>query len=175
MRIVEKTTIASGVIEHIDANTLIIEANVRRITVLTVESIQSIKASGVITPVLARLDERGNMFLHAGQRRLLGAREACVPTIPVYVIDADETTADRIVQQMVENDQREVLTHGRPCGRLPAARIRGAARDEDRPAHRHQGRGDEVQHQGRGEPWGQGRGRGARPHAGRGGRPDRVR
>ncbi len=30
-------------------------------------------------------------------------------TIPVYVIDADETTAERIVQQMIENDQREEL------------------------------------------------------------------
>jgi ParB/RepB/Spo0J family partition protein len=110
MSIIENTTTTSGVIEHIDPNTLVIEANVRPSAALTVEFIQSIKASGVITPVLARRDEHGNVLVRAGQRRTLGAREAGVATIPVYVIDADETTTDRIVQQMIENDQREALT-----------------------------------------------------------------
>jgi len=48
--------------------------------------------------------------VRAGQRRTLGAREAGVARIPVYVIDPDETTTDRIVQQMIENDQRQTLT-----------------------------------------------------------------
>ncbi|MDO4070330.1 ParB N-terminal domain-containing protein [Clavibacter michiganensis] len=110
MSIIENTTTTSGVIEHIDPNTLVIEANVRPSAALTVEFIQSIKASGVLTPVLARRDEHGNVLVRAGQRRTLGAREAGVATIPVYVIDADETTTDRIVQQMIENDQRQALT-----------------------------------------------------------------
>ncbi|PPF66625.1 chromosome partitioning protein [Clavibacter michiganensis] len=110
MSIIENATTTSGVIEHIDPTTLVIEANVRPSAALTVEFIQSIKASGVLTPVLARRDEHGNVLVRAGQRRTLGAREAGVATIPVYVIDADETTTDRIVQQMIENDQREALT-----------------------------------------------------------------
>jgi ParB family chromosome partitioning protein len=110
MSIIENTTTTRGVIEHIDPNTLVIEANVRPSAALTVEFIQSIKASGVITPVLARRDEHGNVLVRAGQRRTLGAREAGVATIPVYVIDADEPTTDRIVQQMIENDQRQALT-----------------------------------------------------------------
>ncbi len=109
MSIIENTTTTSGVIEHIDPTALVIEANVRPSAALTTEFIQSIKASGVITPVLARRDEHGNVLVRAGQRRTLGAREAGVATIPVYVIDADETTAERIVQQMIENDQREEL------------------------------------------------------------------
>ncbi|RII94847.1 ParB/RepB/Spo0J family partition protein [Clavibacter californiensis] len=110
MSIIENTTTTSGVIEHVDPTTLVIEANVRPSAALTVEFIQSIRARGFITPVLARRDEHGNVLVRAGQRRTLGAREAGVATIPVYVIDADETTADRIVQQMIENDRREAMT-----------------------------------------------------------------
>jgi hypothetical protein len=51
---------------------------VRPSAALTVEFVQSIKASGVITPVLARRDEHGNVLVRAGQRRTLGAREAGV-------------------------------------------------------------------------------------------------
>ena len=48
-----------------------------------------------------------------GQRRTLAAREAKLATIPVYVLDADDTTpgaAERIAHQIVANDQRSALT-----------------------------------------------------------------
>ncbi|WP_249028155.1 ParB/RepB/Spo0J family partition protein [Rathayibacter tritici] len=63
-----------------------------------------------MTPVLARRDEHGTVTVRAGQRRTLAAREAGVATIPVYVVEGDETTADRIVQQIIENDQRTELS-----------------------------------------------------------------
>ena len=48
--------------------------------------------------------------MRAGQRRTLAASEAGLATIPVYIVAADETTVERIVQQMAENDHREAVT-----------------------------------------------------------------
>lgn len=101
---------ATGTIEHLDPTTLVIEANVRSNAPITAEFITSIRENGVLTPVLARRDEHGYVIVRAGQRRTLAAREAQLATIPVYVIDADEKSAERIVQQIVENDQRTELT-----------------------------------------------------------------
>jgi ParB family chromosome partitioning protein len=99
-----------GTIEHIDPNQIIVEANVRTDAKLPREFVESIKQNGVLTPILARRDEQGNVIVRAGQRRTLAAREAGLATIPAYIVEADETTVDRIVQQMVENDHREAVT-----------------------------------------------------------------
>lgn len=104
------TTTAAGTVQHIDPTTLVIEQNVRTSAPLTKDFIASIRENGVITPVLARRDEHGNVIVRAGQRRTLAAREAGVATIPVYVVDGNATTADRIVQQIIENDQRTELS-----------------------------------------------------------------
>lgn len=106
------TTTHAGTVEHIDPQSVIIEANVRPSAPLTPAFVQSIRENGVLTPVLARRDGQGNVLVRAGQRRTLAAREAGVATIPVYIVEADEATAERIIQQMVENDQREALTDG---------------------------------------------------------------
>ncbi|NQX10369.1 ParB/RepB/Spo0J family partition protein [Microbacteriaceae bacterium VKM Ac-2855] len=104
------STTTSGTVEHLDPTTLVIEANVRSSAPITRDFVASIRENGVITPVLARRDEHGNVIVRAGQRRTLAAREAQLATIPVYVIDADETSSDRIVQQIIENDQRTELS-----------------------------------------------------------------
>lgn len=106
------TTANSGTVEHIDPSTLVIEANVRPSAPLTPAFVDSIRENGVLTPVLARRDNEGNVLVRAGQRRTLASREAGLATIPVYIVSADEATAERIIQQMVENDQREALTDG---------------------------------------------------------------
>ncbi|MDQ1082501.1 MULTISPECIES: ParB/RepB/Spo0J family partition protein [Microbacterium] len=103
-------TTGTGTIEHIDPTTLVIEANVRTSAPVTKDFIASIRENGVITPILARRDEHGNVIVRAGQRRTLAAREAEVPTVPVYVVEGDDTTADRIIQQIIENDQRADLS-----------------------------------------------------------------
>jgi ParB family chromosome partitioning protein len=104
------TTTHTGTIEHHDPHTLVIEANVRPTAPITPAFVQSIKENGVLTPVLARRGSDGTVLVRAGQRRVYAAREAGLPTIPVYLVDADDVTAERIVQQMVENDHREALT-----------------------------------------------------------------
>ncbi|HWU45751.1 MAG TPA: ParB/RepB/Spo0J family partition protein [Humibacter sp.] len=106
------TTASQGTVEHIDPNAIIIEANVRPSAPLTKEFIASVRENGVLTPVLARRDGQGNVLVRAGQRRTLAAREAGLSSIPAYIVEADEATVERIVQQMVENDQREALTDG---------------------------------------------------------------
>ncbi|MFE4951945.1 ParB/RepB/Spo0J family partition protein [Leifsonia sp. NPDC056665] len=104
------TTTVAGTIEHLDPHTLIIETNVRPSAPITPAFVQSIKENGVLTPVLGHRSDDGQVTVRAGQRRVFASREAGLATIPVYLVDANEATAERIVQQMVENDQREALT-----------------------------------------------------------------
>ncbi|MEN2739957.1 ParB N-terminal domain-containing protein [Microbacterium sp. X-17] len=106
------TTTGPGTIEHLDPHTLAVETNVRPSAPITPAFIQSIKENGVLTPVLGHCSDDGQVRVRAGQRRVFAAREAGLATIPVYLVTADEVTAERIVQQMVENDQREALTDG---------------------------------------------------------------
>jgi ParB family chromosome partitioning protein len=104
------TTAPTGTVEHLDPHTLTLETNVRASAPLTPEFVQSIRHNGVLTPVLAHRTPDGTIHVRAGQRRTLAAREAGVPTIPVYIVDADQATTQRIIQQMIENDQREALS-----------------------------------------------------------------
>lgn len=99
---------AVGIIEHVDPHTVTIEENVRPegpSLPLTAEFIQSIRENGVLTPVLAWRDADGNVIVRAGQRRTLAAREAGV-TLPVYIVEG----GNRIIEQLVENDQRADLS-----------------------------------------------------------------
>jgi len=104
------TTMVAGRIANLDPHTLTIEDNVRPSAPITPAFVQSIKENGVLTPVLGHRGNDGTVTVRAGQRRVYAAREAGLTTIPVYLVVADDTAAERIVQQMVENDQREPLT-----------------------------------------------------------------
>ncbi len=106
------TTTALGTLEHIDPSVLVLEANVRPSAPVDKDFVATIKQFGVLMPVLARRDEHGNVLVRAGQRRTLGAREAGVASIPVYITNADDQTAARIIEQIVENDQRKAITDG---------------------------------------------------------------
>lgn len=101
---------SAGTLEHLDPNTLEVEANVRTEASLTKQFIASIKEQGVLTPVVA-VRENGKVKVRAGQRRTLAAREAGLTSIPVYITDASADTAARLSQQIVENDQRMALSH----------------------------------------------------------------
>ncbi|MGV8883566.1 MAG: ParB/RepB/Spo0J family partition protein [Rhodoglobus sp.] len=103
-------TAQQGTVEHIDPNVIVVEANVRTEAKLDTEFLASIKQNGVLTPILARRDDQGNVIVRAGQRRTLAAREVGLATVPAYIVDADEKTVDRIVQQMAENEHREAVT-----------------------------------------------------------------
>jgi len=101
------TTTTAGTIEHVDPTRIEVEENVRLDVTIDKEFVASIKANGVLVPILARRDDQGRVHVRAGQRRTLAAREASVATIPAYIVDGDDDTATRIIEQLVENDQRQ--------------------------------------------------------------------
>jgi ParB family chromosome partitioning protein len=68
----------------------------------------SIRAQGVVQPVLVRPRPAGGYELIAGERRWRAAREAGVPTVPALVREADER--DALLLALVENVAREQLS-----------------------------------------------------------------
>ena len=68
----------------------------------------SIKAQGIVQPVLVRPRAAGGFELIAGERRWRAAREAGVPTVPALVREADDR--DSLLLGLVENVAREELS-----------------------------------------------------------------
>jgi ParB family chromosome partitioning protein len=68
----------------------------------------SIRAQGVVQPVLVRPRPAGGFELIAGERRWRAAREAGVPTVPAVVREADDR--DTLLLGLVENVARENLS-----------------------------------------------------------------
>jgi ParB family transcriptional regulator, chromosome partitioning protein len=68
----------------------------------------SIRAQGVVQPVVVRVREEGGYELIAGERRWRAAREAGVPTLPAVVREADDR--DALLLGLVENVAREQLS-----------------------------------------------------------------
>lgn len=107
---------AAGTIEHVDPRILVLEANVRDEADLDAQFVASIKEHGVLIPIAAIRGDDGLLRVRAGQRRTLAARQAALITVPVYVRAAgtgsDEAAqvAERVAEQIVENDQRRGLT-----------------------------------------------------------------
>ncbi len=69
---------------------------------------ESIRAQGVVQPVLVRPRPAGGYELIAGERRWRAAREAGLPTVPAVVRDADDR--DTLLLSLVENVAREQLS-----------------------------------------------------------------
>lgn len=69
--------------------------------------VASIKAHGVLSPLIARRREDGSLEVIAGNRRLRAAQAAGFSTVPVTVREADESEA-RVIA-IVENIEREDL------------------------------------------------------------------
>jgi len=104
----------AGVLEHIDPQSLDVATNVRTEAEATLdkEFLDSIRANGVIVPIVASRDDKG-VHVRYGQRRTLAAQQVGLATVPVYVVDIDQADdAQRIIEQLVENDQRKALTDG---------------------------------------------------------------
>lgn len=68
----------------------------------------SIRAQGVVQPVLVRPRAAGGYELIAGERRWRAAREAGMPTVPAVVREADDR--DTLLLSLVENVAREQLS-----------------------------------------------------------------
>lgn len=69
--------------------------------------VASIKAHGILSPLIARRREDGSLEVIAGNRRLRAAQTAGLATVPVMVREADEAEA-RVIA-IVENIEREDL------------------------------------------------------------------
>ncbi|QUC01875.1 MULTISPECIES: ParB/RepB/Spo0J family partition protein [Cellulosimicrobium] len=104
----ETTTTADGAeFAHVDPRTLVVGVNVRADADLTPAFVGSIKQHGVLQPVRVRRDDDGTLVVLHGQRRTLGAIEAGQATIPAYIVTSSGEGAQRIVEQLAENDHRE--------------------------------------------------------------------
>ena len=74
----------------------------------TVALAESIRAQGIIQPVVVRPRAAGGYELVAGERRWRAAREAGRPTVPAVVREADDR--ETLLLGLVENVAREQLT-----------------------------------------------------------------
>ena len=74
----------------------------------TAELAASIRAQGVVQPVVVRPREAGGYELIVGERRWRAARHAGIPTLPAIVRQADDR--DTLVLALVENLVREQLS-----------------------------------------------------------------
>jgi hypothetical protein len=106
-----------GALEYLDPATLEIGDNVRDDAALSKEFVASVAENGVLVPItgVRRNDGEATVVVRNCQRRTLAAREAGLSSVPVYVLpfsatDASQETIDRIVHQIVTNDQKHDLT-----------------------------------------------------------------
>jgi ParB family chromosome partitioning protein len=106
----EGGTTGHGTIEHIDPNEIQVETNVRTIVKVDPALVASIREFGVLEPVVCRRSEDGTVSVRMGQRRVLAAREAGRATVPAYIVEGDDSTVTRLVEQFAENEHRADLT-----------------------------------------------------------------
>jgi ParB family chromosome partitioning protein len=99
-----------GTIEHIDPAQIEVETNVRTIVKVDTALVASIREFGVLEPVVCRRSVDGTVSVRMGQRRVLAAREAEQATIPAYIVEGDDSTVTRLVEQFAENEHRASLT-----------------------------------------------------------------
>jgi ParB family chromosome partitioning protein len=99
-----------GTIEHIDPNQIEVETNIRTVVKIDPALVASIREFGVLEPVVCRRTQDGTISVRMGQRRVLAAREAERPTVPAYIVEGDDTTVTRLVEQFAENEHRAGLT-----------------------------------------------------------------
>lgn len=87
---------------------LLVDTNIRTDLNLDTAFTGSIKERGVIVSIVAQATEEGIRVI-AGHRRTAAALAAGLPTVPVVIIDTPGE-ADRIIDQLAENDHRTGLT-----------------------------------------------------------------
>ncbi len=98
-------------VELIDPAAAVIGENVRLDPRLDKEFLASIRERGVLTPVVVTQDDDGRYLVRSGQRRTLAAAQVGRSAIPAYVV-ASTGEADRIVDQLAENEHRSAVTTG---------------------------------------------------------------
>jgi ParB family chromosome partitioning protein len=94
----------------INPSDLIVGANVRRGVHLDEEFVASVRERGVLEPIVAFRDTEDQLVVLYGKRRTLAAVEAGLEVVDVVVV-LQPDDADRLVDQLVENDHRTPLTN----------------------------------------------------------------
>ena len=112
---VEQRPTDTGTLEHLPPSDLELDTNVRDDAALDSDFVASIREHGVLQPVTAFRTPDGVVEVRDGQRRVLAAMQAALPSIPVYVrttpnSDERAAAAERIAHQIVTNDHRAALT-----------------------------------------------------------------
>ena len=125
----------------LDPRTLVIEANVRTDVDLDPAFVESIRDNGVLMPILVQRHEDGTLHVRAGQRRTLGAVAAERPTIPARIIEGTSDDAERIVQQVIENDARKPLADTERSAAYQQMALLPSRRDHRPPPAQAEGRG----------------------------------
>ena len=104
-------------LEHLDPALLDIGDNVRDDAALSKGFIANIAENGVLVPITAVRDvERPEVIrVRNGQRRTLAAREAGLPSVPVYVLpstvaDASQEPSTASCTRLSTNDQKHDIT-----------------------------------------------------------------
>lgn len=106
----DTSTQTTADLRMVDPAILTVAKNVREAKV-TREFVSSIKQHGVLTPIVAVVQDDGTLVVRMGHRRTLAAVEAGRDLVPVYVVPADDADeAGRIVEQITENEHRADLT-----------------------------------------------------------------
>lgn len=100
---------ATDTIVRVDPKTLLVGPNVRKEVELSNEFVASIKLHGVIVPIVAQETADG-LDVVDGQRRTLAAVDAGLTEVPVFVGGKVATDAQRIVEQLVVNNDRESVS-----------------------------------------------------------------
>lgn len=110
----ETTTQPDFTLEHVNPAQLNIGDNVRAGARLSKEFLASVKEHGVLNPITAVRMDDGTITVRDGQRRTEAARQVGLASIPAVIHTAagDDKTVrtQRVVQQIVLNDQRSALT-----------------------------------------------------------------
>ncbi|WP_249715118.1 ParB/RepB/Spo0J family partition protein [Rhizomonospora bruguierae] len=94
---------------RVDPATLVVGANVRLDPRLRKTYVENVRQRGVLEPVVAYQDDDGRLVVLRGQRRTLAAVQAQRPWVRVMVVPKPDE-ADRLTDQVNENDHREPLT-----------------------------------------------------------------
>jgi ParB family chromosome partitioning protein len=89
---------------------LTIAANVRTETRVDKPFITNIKQHGIRVPIIVTQREDGGYDVVDGQRRTLAARDAGLTVMPSVIQEPHTSDKDRLIEQIVVNDQRAELT-----------------------------------------------------------------
>ena len=94
----------------VDPTRLILGDNVRAAAHLDRHFLASLRQFGVMNPIHVTRSEDGTLTVKRGQRRALGAVKVGLASVPVLIVDDDDSEAERITKQWHENERRDALT-----------------------------------------------------------------